>query len=300
MKLKIIQINCLDLFIFLDQKPNKKIKDLTEEEWQKLTYSPKGNKPLSKVTELAKILLKTKADVILLNEVGGTESLENFNKLFMKDKYVPALFEGSQRGIDTGFLVRKGIDFKIKGYKSFKLKDKPFYFSRAINQLVVKHKHKDILNIFGVHLKSKRGDGNDPDIIEKRYHEVQGLVKIMKKERKATKLPYILCGDLNGPAGEKNHEFEFDSLYEKTSLKDIHDLNNSSDQDRYSYVRFFRQNIEYTQIDYIFLSKELHSRIKKVKRWLYRNGKDDIFVATMSEKESLPSDHYPQSVIIKI
>ena len=183
------------------------------------------------------------------------------------------------------------------------------YIAGHVNEIPCKVKRKisttrlqkkDVLNIFGVHLKSKRGDGNDPEIIEKRYHEVQGLVKIMKKERKLTKLPYILCGDLNGPASEKNHEFEFDSLYEKTSLKDIYDLNQSSDQDRYSYVRFFRQNIEYTQIDYIFLSKELHSRVKKVKRWLYRNGEKDIFVATMSEKDSLPSDHYPQSVIIKI
>lgn len=303
MKLKIVQINCLDLFVFIDQKIDKKIEDLTEEEWQSLTYSQKGNKPLDKIKKLAETLLKTKADIILLNEVGGQESLENFNQYFLKNKYHVAISEGSKRGIDTGFLIKKGIAFDFKDYKKVKLihSDEKFRFSRSVNQLTVKSKGKDVLNIFGVHLKSKRGDGNDSDIIEIRYREVQGLVKIMKKVRKTTKLPYILCGDFNGPAGEKDHEFEFDSLYEKTSLKDIHDLNNSSAEDRYSFVRLLRGGkTEYVQIDYIMLSKDLHSSYRKPKRWMYRENQKDIYVVTGTEKEKLPSDHYPQSVVIKV
>lgn len=303
MKLRIVQINCLDLFIFLDQKLEKSIKHYQEDEWQKLTYSQKGNKPLEKTKKLAETLLKTKADIICLNEVGGIESLTNFNKYFLKNRYVVAMADGSSdRGIDTGFLVKKKIDFKISGFKSHKSKkeDKDFKFSRTVNHLEIKKRDKTVLNLFGVHLRSKRNGANDAKSIEVRFNEVKHLTHIMKNIRNENKAPYILLGDLNGSASLKDRDFEFDVLYQKTSLRDIHDIKKSSNQDKYSYVRFEGKNINYSQLDYIFLSKDLHKKIKRIKRWLYRNGKEDIHVTTLTEKFDQPSDHYPQMVDIKL
>lgn len=302
MKLKILQLNCLDLFIFIDNPLIKQLKDYSEDEWQRLTYSPKGNKKLKHIFSLANLIKKINPDVLLLNEVGGKESLSNFNKLFLNDKYQIAMKEKSTRGIDTGFLIKKQFKFKHKGYSKTKIEDKDYKFSRAINKLTILDKQeKPILNIFGVHLKSLRGDSTNPEIIETRYNEVKGLVHLMKDARKKDKAPYIVGGDFNGNAKLKDYDFEFKYLYRHTSLRDIHDLNKSSDLDRYSFVRLLRNNqIEYNQIDYIMLSKDLHKKINKVKRYLYRVDNKDTHISTYTEKNMLPSDHYPQFVSIKL
>ena len=303
MKLRILQLNCLDLFIFIDQNLTKKIEEYSESEWQKLTYSLKGNKKLKHILELAKLIKKINPDIVLLNEVGGKESLENFNKYFLQDKYNSEMKEKSKRGIDTGFLIKKKIKYQFTGYTKINIEDKIYKFSRAINHLSIIDNNKKILNIFGVHLKSLRGDSSNPDIIETRYNEVKGLVHIMKECRKNDKCPYIVGGDFNGNATLKSHDFEFKFLYRHTSLRDIHDLNKSSELDRYSFVRLLRNNqVEYNQIDYLMLSKDLHKKLKKVKRLLYRknNSKQDHHIFTYDEKQELPSDHYPQFLEIKI
>lgn len=301
MKLRLLQINCLDLFIFLDRPMEKDISEYSEEEWQSLTVSLRGNKILDRTKRLATSLLLSNADIICLNEVGGEESLINFNKYFLKNQYNVAMAPGSSnRGIDTGFLVRKGIQFEINGFKSMLIKGQPFFFSRTVNHLLIKDQNKSILNIFGCHLRSKRAGPNDPTTIEIRYNEVKGLTKIINNTFKSDPTPIALMGDFNGNAGLYNRDFEFDSIYEKTDLRDIHDLTASSEQERYSFVRFEQNDINYCQLDYIFLSKDLHNKITQVKRWLYRTNDQDVYVATMNEKIDQPSDHYPQMVEIII
>lgn len=298
MMLKILQHNCLDLFIFLDLEINKPISEFTEKEWQELTYSQKGNKPLSKIKELANLYLKINPDILILNEIGGKESLENFNKYFLNNKYQIAIKEGSKRGIDTGFLIKNKLRFNHKGYKNVKVKNKTYDFSRSLNQIsLINEDNKPILNIFGTHLKSLGGDGNNPDIIEKRFEEIKGITEILKIERSKSKAPYILAGDFNGNANFPNHDFEFDYLYKKTSLRDVHHLKKNDINERYSFVRIFRNMLEYNQIDYILLSKDLHKSVKAVKRFLFAKNKH---ISTISEKESDPSDHYPQFVKIKV
>lgn len=298
MTLKILQHNCLDLFIFLDQEITKSIEEFTEDEWQNLTYSQKGNKPLAKIKELANLYLKINPDILVLNEIGGKESLENFNKYFLNNKYQVAIKEGSKRGIDTGFLIKHKLRFNHKGYKSIKVKNKTYEFSRSLNQITLIDKdNHPVLNIFGTHLKSLGGDGNNPDIIEKRFEEVKGITYILNQERKSSKAPYILTGDFNGNANFPDHDFEFEYLYKKTSLRDIHKIAKNDINSRYSFVHIFRDVFQYNQLDYIMLSKDLHKNIKTVKRFLFQKNKH---IASLNDKESEPSDHYPQFVKIKV
>lgn len=303
MKLKILQLNCLDLFLFLDNPLTKSLDKYSEDEWQKLTISLKGNKKLDHLKKLSILLTKVNPDILILNEVGGTESLENFNQLFLKNRYNVAIKGKSTRGIDTGFLVRKNIKYLHKGYSKIKIEDKEYKFSRSVNQLTILDKeNKPKLNIFGVHLKSLRGNSTDPEIIETRFNEVKGLTHLMKNSRQQDKCAYIVGGDFNGNAKHKDYDFEFNYLYRHTSLRDIHDLKKTPDIDRYSFVRLMRNNqVEYNQIDYIMLSKDIHKKVEKVKRYLYRGEQNkESHISTYSEKEQLPSDHYPQFVQIKL
>lgn len=295
--LRVLQINCQDLFLYLDKDPSKSINEMTENEWQSLTHSLRGIKPLSKCIGLANTLLEANSDIIVMNEVGGNESLSNFNKIFLQDKYQVAIANGcSDRGIDTGFLVKRGIEFRIKGYSSIRISDEIVKFSRTVNKLTLLKKDVPVFNIFGTHLRSKRLGANDWFSTEIRYKEVKGLVELLKKNQSKTNLPYILAGDFNGNAQKEGRDFEFDPIYEDLNLIDIHDLKNSHNQDRYSHIHFMNKDINYNQLDYIFLSEKIQEKLVEAHRILYSKH----HIVSLEEKLDQPSDHYPQLALLDI
>ena len=58
---------------------------------------------------IAATILDTAFDLVGLCEVGGLETLENFNRLYLGDRYECFLFEeNSTRGIFVGVLLRRG------------------------------------------------------------------------------------------------------------------------------------------------------------------------------------------------
>ena len=84
------------------------------------------NKPLKKTLWLAQSLLEIDADFILVNEVGGEESLTNFAREFLDDKYQAHVIEGnSERGIDVGYLVKKDLPFAVELHTN---KNRPLHF----------------------------------------------------------------------------------------------------------------------------------------------------------------------------
>src|ERR1700733_2249543 len=89
--LRVAQINAENLFLFFDQELPANWKLLSEKEWQKLSQASVSNKPLKKALWLAESLQEIDADFILVNEVGGEESLGNFNRYFLNDRYRPYL-----------------------------------------------------------------------------------------------------------------------------------------------------------------------------------------------------------------
>ncbi|NJL24757.1 MAG: hypothetical protein HC902_06040 [Calothrix sp. SM1_5_4] len=173
---KIAQLNAENLFLFLDDPGERDWRRLSEKEWQKLSAATVPNKSLSKTLWLADSLLDINADIVCLNEVGGEESIRNFAKYFLKDRYTPHLIEGnSDRGIDIGYLVKKEFSPKVelRTHKNRPLNflypheapPKTHYFSRDCAELRVFSgaPSTPALIILLVHLKSKLDpDGIDP------------------------------------------------------------------------------------------------------------------------------------------
>lgn len=119
-QLKFCLLNAENLFLLFDKTPTADDLKLDEVQWQKLSNSIYPNKPLAKCKALAQIFQEIKADIIMFCEVGGLESLKNFNLLFLNNEYSTALIEGnSDRNIDVGFLIKKNL---------------PFYFDLASNK----------------------------------------------------------------------------------------------------------------------------------------------------------------------
>lgn len=320
--LKFTQFNVENLFLYLDGLNGQDLDKITETEWRSLTHASTPNKPLYKTKALAKTLLDIDPDFVTINEVGGIESLENFNRLFLKSQFEVLLKEGnSPRGIDVGFLVKKSLPLRFLLishkdrplgflYPHEEMQDNPsiksHFFSRDVAELRVFRPNQSTpaLVVLATHLKSKLDPDNiDPQGRRRRQAELNCLVDIyleLKKELGPT-TPIIVGGDFNGiaqPAGEA----EFENLFLQTDLKDILELNHTADRTtQWQFPNYGAPRG--LQLDYLFLSQELHSEVLHEQSGVYR-FKDDLGNALPAPKsqeqvQALPSDHYPVIATIK-
>ena len=205
LNLKFCFLNAENLFLMFDGVPSKlELPNLSESKWQRLSTSTYENKPLQKCLDLAKSLKEINADIVMLCEVGGFESLKNFNDLFLDETYSPALTEGnSNRNIDVGFLVRKNMDFYFDLQSNKHRSINYLYpherdslktnypinlampsamshkFSRDVAELRLfkKNIEKPFLLILLTHLKSRLDpEGIDPGGFERRQAELKTLI----------------------------------------------------------------------------------------------------------------------------
>lgn len=324
--LKFCLLNAENLFLLFSEPPTAQALELNEVQWQRLSISVYENKPLKKTLEIAKALKEINADIIMLCEVGGFESLKNFNTLFMDDAYSPCLIEGnSERNIDVGFLIRKNLPFYfdlqsnknrpinylypherqslMHGYpiKSGKVSGS-HKFSRDVAELRLfeKDKEKPFFIILLAHLKSRLDpDRIDPNGFERRQAELRTLLEIYKElEIVHPKLPIIIAGDFNGNASALNTDEEFKEIYLTTSLKDVFEVANKPQEERATFYQV-RNGLrsEGRQIDFAFISPSLQNLLNHQSAHVYRY-KNELGVQrdiprTMDAKLSLPSDHYP-------
>lgn len=305
-----MQLNCENLAIHLDFGPIKDL-NLSEENWQKQTYSLSPNKPLDKTQALAEAILDVDPDILALSEVMGDDSLVNFNFLFLQEKYETFYCDtNSTRGIDLAFLIKKNLPFDCKLINHKKRNiilpgGKVKKFSRGISELALYPKNSLIpcLNIFSVHLKSQISQANDFFGQSTREAEVFSLVKFYKKRIKSNpQTPMVILGDFNGIAGKNQTASEFSSIY-STDLEDIHDLKNSKLEDRASHVLITPNGPKFQQLDYIFVNENLKSQIDFNNTYSYRYkffGCPWPLAETLKEKQSLPSDHYPQVITFNL
>ncbi len=322
--LKFCFLNTENLFLSFDVIPSAEALKLDETRWQRLSSSSIENKPLRKCLELAKTFKDINADIIMLCEVGGFESLKNFNELFLGGTYSPVLTEGnSNRHIDVGFLIRKNMPFyfdlqsnknrlinylyphereSIKNnYPTGSVKSPltSHKFSRDVAELRLfkKDVEKPFLGILLTHLKSRLDpEGIDPGGFQRRQAELLTLVEIYKEfTEQHPQTPVIVVGDFNGNA---SRDEEFQALNEKTDLKDVLELMALSIEDRASFYQVRSSNrTEGRQIDFCFLSSSLQKYLKAKSAFIYRY-KDEFNMdlgipMTLDAKLRLPSDHYP-------
>ena len=318
MNLKLFLWNAENLFILFDQKPTGDITKLEEHQWQKLSGSIYENKPLKKILELQKIILEKDPDIIMLCEVGGPESLSNFNEHFLKGAYYTALVEGnSDRNIDIGFLVKKTLPFYFDlqsnknrpinfNYAHAAMHENPppsLKFSRDIVELKLFTSNRDnpfLILLLG-HLKSHLDPEKvDPRGFTRRKAEMRTLVEIHQELRQNyPKTPQIVAGDFNGNASRHNTDEEFKIIYEKTQLEDVLEVVGIKPENRWTFcqVRQGGGKTDGKQLDYAFLTPELNDIIKKDSTQVYRYrdefGFEKDWPLTLDAKLELPSDHYP-------
>ena len=321
-QLRLGLFNAENLFLLFDQEIPPDYLKLTEPQWQKLSSSVYENKPLAKCIEIAQLIKLNNPDIMMFCEIGGLESLKNFNQLFLNGEYHIALLEGnSDRNIDVGFLIRKQTSyfFDIATNKNrplqflyphettskktgYPVKGASNLFSRdcAELRLFKKNKGEPFLIILLTHLKSRLDpDRIDPGGTERRGAELRTAIQIYKELRNThSAVPIVLCGDMNGYAGKLNTDAEFLPLYQETDLEDILELANVSMDKRSTFYQIKNNNkIDGKQIDYCFISGNLQSRLVKSSIEVYR-FKDQFGFAidqpkTLDDKSRLPSDHYP-------
>ncbi len=324
--LKLCLLNAENLFLQFDAEPTKDLLKLSEIEWQKHSSSIYENKNLRKCQELGRGLLEINADIIMFCEVGGIESLKNFNHLFMNDCYSPVLIEGnSDRNIDVGYLIRKNTPFffdilsnksrlinylypheRLSLQSGYPLANKEISvshkFSRDVAELrlFTSDKEKPFLMILLTHLKSRLDrDRIDPNGFERRQAELKTLLEIYKELELAHPLvPIVVAGDFNGNASPAETDEEFKDLYTLTGLKDVFELALLKPEDRATFYQVKNNTrTEGRQIDFCFLSPTLQAHLNhnSVKAYRYKTdfGVEHGIPKNMEEKLRLPSDHYP-------
>ncbi len=324
--LKFCLLNAENLFLMFDVPLESVDPDLKEFQWQKLSSSKFENKPLKKCLDLQKCLFEIDADIVMLCEVGGIESLKNFNKHFMNDLYEPYLIEGnSDRNIDVGFLIRKTLTLKVElssnkdrlinylyphevqslqnGYAVKGNTELTSHrFSRDVAELKVffNNSSKADLIILLTHLKSRLDPERiDPNGFERRQAELKTLLDIYKEIKTANpQLPIIVAGDFNGNASSTNTDEEFKELYNNSDLKDVLEYANIAPEDRATFYQVRNSSrADGKQIDFVFLSPETALYLNKDTASVFRYRDERGFAApiprNMDLKAKLPSDHYP-------
>lgn len=319
--LKFCLLNAENLFLLFDQVPSDLAK-LDEGQWQRLSTSVYENKNLRKARDLARTIKDINPDVLMLCEVGGLESLKNFNDLFLQQAYSPILIEGnSERNIDVGFLIRRGLPFY---YDLLSNKNRPINylypherdsqqtgyptriqshkFSRDVVELrfFQKDREKPFLITLLTHLKSRLDpDRIDPNGFERRQAELNALLEIYDElEKKFPQTPKIVAGDFNGNASLTGTDEEFRAIYQKTDLKDVLEWEAIQAPQRATFYQVRSgQRTEGKQIDYCFLPAKTAGFLRKSGSLVYRYrteaGLEIDIPHSLDAKLNLPSDHYP-------
>lgn len=306
--LKIMVLNAQDLFLFMDKHDQTSLENLTEIKWQLMSSSLFNNKTKDKCLSLARTIRQSGADIVMMTEVGGHESLANFARFVLNDEYFSlSLPSNSDRGIDLGYLIKRTLPYKmaIHSHVHYSLPEPARRFSRDVLRLDLVHNEKIQMILLLVHIKSKLDlRKNDFEGRTRRVLEVKGLIEIYK-DLLGHQVPILVGGDFNGHAGEKDTEEEFKFLYEETDLKDIAYLAKIPEEDRFSYIYFTRGGNRFVQqIDYLFISEKYSPLLIPEEcyfpRYTNTEGLPLPIPRRMEQKSALPSDHYPFLASIKL
>lgn len=321
-KLRLVEFNVENLFLLMATEPSD-LSTMQEAAWQKLTVSVTPNKSIAQVRGLARTIQDIDADIYMFCEVGGRESLQNFNRHFLGDQFHVHLIEGnSDRGIDLGYLVHKRLPFKVdlishknrslgffyphekKSIEAGFVVNKNHKFSRDVLELRLfeGEKTEPSLILLQCHLKSPLDrDKIDPNGKDRRKAELEKLVDIYNELKSDFKMqvPILICGDFNGIAAKEHTESEFQAIYQRTDLQCCFEWLQVDPEERFTFLQVapYGGKSKGRQIDYILVPESLKNKIRREETYVYRY-KDEFGMnlplpRNLAQKRLLPSDHYP-------
>lgn len=314
--MRISQFNVENLFLYLDKYRDQNIDKLTEAQWQSLSSSNTDLKSLEKTSKIASIINDIGAEIYVLNEVGGMESLAAFCTHFLNDNYKPYLIEGnSDRGIDVGYIVKatSKYNYKLKTNKDRTLSgtyynsDETLYMSRDIAEMHISEDNNTKIIILGVHLKSRL----DPKFIDhqgKHRRALESELLAARYNELSKEFPEALilaAGDFNGEVNQYFYNEEFEVIKSSTDLVDSFDIAKVERDKRITQVMINRyKDNEYLQFDHILIPKK-HAHLLNTDNcyvYYFKNemGISEKLPQSIEEKQRMPSDHYPTVIELNL
>ena len=284
----------------MDKYKDENLDTISGPKWQLLSTSFFANKDLNKVKSIATLFLEQDPDVIMLTEVGGKESLENFNQYFLEDKYNVLLeASNSDRGIDLGYLVKKSLPYTPELISHTKAKlDNGKKFARGVFELRLLDGNKPVFINFLTHLKSKLDmKKQDFEGRSQRVAEVKYLKKLYRKRmNEFLDIPICVSGDLNAIIYKDETEPELKTLLEDTNLLDVFEILDRDLKDRITYCYFDSRRDRFDmQLDYILMPKKFKNALNPFETHVlsFDPNSPIFYPDSLQEKLALPSDHYP-------
>jgi endonuclease/exonuclease/phosphatase family metal-dependent hydrolase len=233
------------------------------------------NKSRAKIAAIADSIREHDFDLVGLCEVGGMETLENFNRLYLDGRYECRLFEThSSRGIFVGALLKKGR------FPGFKAVDVPGAFARNLLRLDL-GKAGGGLRVYVLHLKSQRGDDWG---LDERIAEIERLSSLVRHVK------CVVMGDFNGVLIRGRHQFEYERFLELPFCDVLAAVGVPPDQRRTHY--WFGDSERFSQLDYIFCSHDL--------RVAEAEALEGEIPHSREERRRLPSDHLMLRAVIEV
>lgn len=266
--LHIATFNAENFYLLIDGTLDRDgLESLSESDYQAMNGSPfNPNKERGKLAAVASIILRHDFDLVGLCEIGGMETLENFNRLYLEDGYDCYLHEeNSTRGIFVGALAKKG---RFPGMRAKNVKGA---FSRNLLMLDLGRKGAG-LRVFIVHLKAQYGEDHG---LEQRTAEVQRLCEIVRHRK------CLVMGDFNGILIRGHHQFEYESFLELPFYDVLAAVGIPPEKRRTHY--YFGNGSNFSQLDYIFCTHDIHVEDASVL--------EDGIPQNRQERSRLPSDH---------
>ena len=292
-KLRFLEINSLNLFEY------KKVVEVDAggkpvEVWR----SPK---PDHQTHALARNILQSNPDIVVMLEVESKKALSQFNEKYLNETYEPLLIEGNDtRGIDIGILVKSELPFKIEVRTHRDLwTQNDNLFSRDLPVLLFREKNNNVKFILlGTHYKSMRGSDSDPNGSKKRTIQAAYTKKVIEELQAefSKDIPIFLTGDFNNHVPTAP---EFESL-RSMPMTDVLDLFPTSK--RYTHFFFERDGSRnFHQLDAFLFVPNKNITIKSAEILPNKNENGEVLPepSSFDERENLPSDHLPTQIDIE-
>jgi endonuclease/exonuclease/phosphatase family metal-dependent hydrolase len=288
------------------------LRSVSESEWRSfaLAQFQRKQKPLYKLFGIAEAIEEIDADILMLTEVGGKDSLDFLNRHFLQDRYEVYFVKGnSTRGIDLGFMVRKGLPFEVEARSN---RDTPVEvhtyqgkyttrFSRDVAELRLSRNKELKVILLLVHFKSMLSTEQDYKGKDVRTAEAMALTGLYQKLRdEHSSVPIVVGGDFNTELSSLELE-----LLQRTDLTDFHDCLSTPYEDRVSLVHFEVDGTPRPHVlDYLLISPHLCDRILKEKSYTFRYKTFYNVAEPLPEQPQMryrkPSDHYPLVLTFQI
>lgn len=226
-------------------------------------WRPEYPKPEVEKTAVRQVILEVKPDILLLQEIGGPEFLQEL-LLDLGDADLlydyAVLMQGEDEVRHVALLSKKKpIEVVQHDDLDFKYFEQRRQVKRGLLEVAFELSDGQILKVFGVHLKSHwSNEPRDSESSMRRTREARACRdRIIERTLNVGEPLFLVAGDFNDhPASAPLRRF-----YQKGDLV-FGQLLPISDSRGHGWTHFYQEHGAYTQVDGFVLSPELLKRVK--------------------------------------